>query len=366
MTYEKKTWRHGDVITATDLNNIESELETIAANTYENTQFDIDSNEDAAGSTNNKIATKQSVTRAINALDSTLELNNNTQTSLDTDAPSASYRKVLSSLTQTDGKLVSAKYVEIPEAAANVLGLIKVGDNLTINNGTLSGNYQISDTYNASTNQIASNSTVKKLIGNSISALAAISNTYTSGNYNDSQLTITSIAGNNTNGTIGFSRSPISISILQEQISDIRLEKLNSETTEPYNIPTTAKVNDLINNLTSTVSGTAGVANTITSFSQTNGTVSATFEPIAINVSQVTGNASSSANGLMSSEDKIKLDSLDATTLNNIDTTLLTSLSDHVLLDQDNKITGIKIYSALGTEYKILDFDAISGTTYTD
>lgn len=391
MTYQPNPWQHGDIITATKLNNIENALGTLSQNSYNSEYYD------GTVSTTDKIALKSSITTAINGLDSTVNV---TDATLD-ESGTANYRKVLTSITQTNGKIVSTKYINIPTASREQLGLIKIGDNLTAGSGgIISASYATDQTYNGvetidnaanpDYNPLVTVKGMKIALSNVIEDLSSVAidaNT----NYDNQRLTITSInTRNSTDGTVSLTRQPISIP--HGQVNDIYITgtaDASGANSGKYELPTRGEVlsivaNSAVNTATQTAietaigsldgnlnSTTPGAAKTITAFSQTDGVVSVTFDDIQ--------NASSSVPGLMSAAHYTKLENLDSVPALEEGATddringLITPAERDMLYDIDNTlndffiitnghITGIKVYDANIENYKVLTYDDIDNT----
>lgn len=409
MNYTPNEWNHGDVITANLLNKLEQAVKDVASNAYISTQYDyIQSTELVEGdypigSDNNKISTKQSVARditaAINALDKTINLTDSSGVTLDTDNPD--YRRVLSSITQTDGKLASVKYVQIPIAATNTLGLVKVGTHLTIENGILSGNYNIDTEGGAysSANKLATVGSVTT----AINALDAIFVTSPS-----ASKTLTALA--QTNGIVSATFADISIA--STQVNDVHIDgtvEASGTYQNKYIIPTMGTVNtaistaapvtmtsapasgtdtrpaaglisktayDKLDNLDSISSLTeeqqaardAALANE-TEWTDPRPQELGLFStgdrdtldwlsniPVMASAPELPNVDERPSAGYISKTDKDKLDSINTSNL-----TLLSTLLSNITISNGN-ITGIKVHDAAGENYKVLTYDEIDTT----
>lgn len=370
-TYSPHSWQHGDIITAQKLNELESAVSANATNTYAVSSYDTTSGDADLGSTENPIATKASVTRAVEALDATLTLSQ----AADDISGTQSYRRVLTSIEEKDGKLYALKALTIPVASNAILGLVKVGDNLSINadTGLLSGSYvtdQVYDgreTINSETNDafnpLATVKTVNYGIGSAMQSMATVNISGTETPYANGQLTISAFTGNTSNGTITVTRIPISITSSQVNDKDSAIvTTLNAEgyNAASTNIPTTAAVVDYVTNEVSAINTTIGNIS-VTGINGLSGGGTFSSNHNSINISHATPSgattgvhgtsggrtyiqtittdayghltgfttatetvtdttysaATTSTNGLMSSTDKAKLDALNVDTNNN-------------------------------------------------
>lgn len=354
MNFEAHTWSHGDIITANQLNRIENQINTLSQNTYETEIYA------STASTTDKIAVQSTVTNAIQALDKVIHIDDNSGVTADTDASADAYRKVITSIEEIDGKLNSIKYVQIPISTTDTLGLVKIGDNLSINqNGVLSANYTISGDYNSSTNPLITDSAMKTALSNVIADFPAVSITGNT-NYSNQQLTITGFTSRSTtNGVITFSRAAISIT--HDQVNDIHIDGSVNESGDyinKYSIPTVDTVSTMI---------------------------SAEFDEIE--------SASTTSAGLMSAEHYTKLENLDTVPaltpaqiterdaaiaqsgswtdprvdglLSPTDRDLIYDMNEtlnNFFIITSGNITGIKVYDTTGANYKILTYDDISAT----
>lgn len=370
--YNPHSWQHGDIITAQKLNELESAVSANATNTYAVSSYDTTSGDADLGSTDNPIATKASVTRAIEDLNSTLTLSQAT----DDVSGTQSYRRVLTSIEEKNGKLYALKALTIPVASSAALGLIKVGDNLSINadTGLLSGSYvtdQVYDgreTINSETNNafnpLATVKTVNYGIGSAIpTTMATVNISGTETPYANGQLTISAFTGNTSNGTITVTRVPISITSSQVNDKDSAIVTIQNEAgynATSTNIPTTAAVVDYVTSEISAINTTIGNIS-VTGINGLSGGGTFSSNHNSINISHTTPSgatsgvhgtsggrtyiqtittdayghltgfttatetvtdttysaATTSTNGLMSSTDKAKLDALNVDTNNN-------------------------------------------------
>ena len=344
-TYQAHEWQHGEVITSQRLNTLEQAVENGSTVTKylnelqynEITEEEVNEGESydpAHGTENNKIETAKSVDRkilaAINALDvEKLSIDGNSS-SIDNSNPPTNetgYQRVLTTITQTNGKITDLEYKVLPIATkfganddvnGGTLGLVRVGNDLTITpQGGLSGDYKIDNLWNIddsnkpSTSQIAYNNVektalnednpaynplttvksvdyrVKRLIGQAIT-LPEVAIDQTNDNYAGTRLTITGFIPNTGTGTIQFNREAISIPI--EQVNDIHItgdKNANGQDNEgKYTIPTLATVTGAIS-LGNVVNDPSASSLAITSITATNSDVTLNRAPISITRSQV-------------------------------------------------------------------------------
>lgn len=347
MNFTVHTWQHGDIITADQLNRLENQINSLSQNTYDSTVYA------NTASSSDKIALQSTVTNAINALDKTINLSDVSDVTLDTDV-STDYRKVLSSITETDGKLASLKYAYIPVTSTSTLGLVKVGDNLTANGeGVLSANYSTSGTYNASSNPLVTVSAMKTALSSTITNFTQVA---ISGNdyYQDSQLTVTGVGSrDSTNGTITLSREPIAIT--QDQIIDVYVSgnKDSSGTyANKYQIPTVGTVSTMIGNIATASDQAAGLMS-ITHYNKLqNLDAVPDLTSEQLEEKEAAGNSWTDprANGLITPQDSDSLHEIEET------------FGDFFVFT-DGKVTGVKVYDDTGENYKILTYDEISATS---
>lgn len=336
--YQAHEWQHGDVITSQLLNNLEQAVassSTVTKNLNElqynenlipEGTIDDGSYDAVHGTENNKIETSQSVDRkisaAINALDVTNLSINGSSSTLDDDN-NTGYQRILTKITQTNGKIESLKYKTLPAATKftntvddGTLGLVRIGQDLNIDNGTLSGGYAIDSLsgfqgsipevsynnnssaagYNPLTTVKSVDYRIKNIIGGACSLDTQSGNPAPSA----ASLTITGIISNALNGTIELTRSPISIS--HTHVNDIYIDgnpNASGDHANKYTIPTLSTMNTAIQTQINTLNvdnATSGDGTHITGFDagktlatliETNGKIGATFQNISIIKSQV-------------------------------------------------------------------------------
>ena len=121
INYTPTHWNKGDVLTAEKLNNIENVLDSVVQKVNGGTK---DSNGNIIElDPSEQIASRADITTAIN--------------DLNTEDQSGTTIQTITNIKETHGKVI-ATYSDIAKASTSAYGIMKVGNNLSVNEGTVS------------------------------------------------------------------------------------------------------------------------------------------------------------------------------------------------------------------------------------